>query len=119
MGGDEEERQPLPLGARALAAAIAMGDRDAVEKILDSGTWLFVCVLMTDLAILDCRSDPHHPPPHPPGVGLGVLDGEGDGDAIGGGCLHLLADHPEAAMALLPLLLAKGARHDLRDGVGE
>jgi hypothetical protein len=34
-----ERRPPPPLGARALSAAIMLGDRDAVEKILDSGAW--------------------------------------------------------------------------------
>lgn len=45
-GEQQQQQQARPIGARALEAAIVLGDRDAVEKILDSGSWFGGLVLL-------------------------------------------------------------------------
>ena len=44
----EPAQAPPPLGAASLAAAIALGDCDALLKILDSGALAWLEVLVSD-----------------------------------------------------------------------
>ena len=138
-GGSGGGGRGRPIGARALEAAIALGDRDAVDKILDSGAcwfwWISGCcgvypTLFDGLSMYAQHTT--HPPhikithrrdprrarrriqqPTPPPTTTTTTNT----NTTSSGCLHYLADHPDAVPHVLPLLLARGARLDLLDEV--